>query len=252
MAKDRTKVRVGPGTLYSAVVGATEPTNLAASWGVAWTDLGYTEDGSVFTITPSFEDIEVAEEFDPIDVLKTGQDMTVAFNLAQLTAENLQIAANGGTIATNSARTAVVGITTSSTAITSAGLFDPVLDVGAAISGTGIPGGATLVSVASASAATLSAAATATNASVSATITRAAGLGEKTYDPPASTATPTYLALGWQSLDNRERFVWRRCVQTGAIEIGRRKAPAKATIPASFRLLLPTSGGPFKYWVADL
>jgi hypothetical protein len=177
MPQDRTKVRVGPGKLYWGAVGATEPATLVTAWAVAWTDLGYTVEGSSFTIAPSFEDIEVAEEFDPIDTQKTGQAMTVAFALAQLTAENLQLAMNGGTITT--------------------------------------------------------------------------GTGEKTIEPPGSTAVPTYVALGWRSTDAKEQFVWRRCLQTGDIEIARRKAPDKASIPASFRVMLPTTGNPFAYKVSD-
>jgi hypothetical protein len=177
MPNDRTKVRVGPGTLYSGAVGSTEPATLVAPWAVAWTALGYTLEGSSFTISPSFEDIEVAEELDPIDVQSTGRDMTVSFALAQLTAENLQLVLNGGTITT--------------------------------------------------------------------------GTGEKTIEPAAATTVPTYTALGWRSNDAKEQFVWRRCLQTGDIEIARRRAPDKAVIPASFRCLLPVTGAAFAYKVSD-
>jgi hypothetical protein len=176
---DRTKIRIGPGVLKSAVVGSTEPTDLAAAWAVAWTDLGYTEEGTTFNISPEFEDVEVAEEIDPIDVLPTGRTMSVDFALAELTAENLQKVLNGGTITT--------------------------------------------------------------------------GTGQKTFEPAASSATPTYLALGWEDsfATHKERYVWRKCIQTGDIEIARRKAPDKATLGASFRLLLPATGAAFKYYVSD-
>jgi hypothetical protein len=177
MPQDRTKVRVGPGKLYWGAVGSTEPATLVTTWAVAWTDLGYTLEGSSFTISPSFEEVEVAEEIDPIDIQATGRDLIVAFALAQLTAENLQLAMNGGTVTT--------------------------------------------------------------------------GTGEKTIEPAASTAVPTYTALGWRSTDAREQFVWRRCLQTGDIEIARRRAPDKAVIPVSFRVLLPTTGAPFAYKVSD-
>jgi hypothetical protein len=177
MPQDRTKVRIGPGKLYWAAVGATEPTTLATAFAVAWTDLGYTNEGSSFTISPSFEDIEVAEEFDPIDVTKTGNAMNIDFALAQVTVENLQLAMNGGTVTT--------------------------------------------------------------------------GTGEKSVEPLASTVAPVYTALAWRSNDSKEQFIWRRCLQTGDIEVARRKAPDKATIPASFRVLLPTTGQPFKYTASD-
>jgi hypothetical protein len=176
---DRTKIRIGPGLLKSAVVGSTEPADLAATWAVAWTDLGYTEEGTTFTISPSFEDVEVAEEIDPIDILPVGREMTVEFALAELTAENLQKVLNGGTITT--------------------------------------------------------------------------GTGQKTFEPAAASATPTYLAIGWEDTlaTHKERYVWRRCIQTGDIEIQRRKAPDKAVLGASFRVALPSSGAPFKYYVSD-
>jgi hypothetical protein len=176
---DRTKIRIGPGLLKIAIVGSTEPATLAATWAVAWTDLGYTEEGTVFNISPEFEDVEVAEEIDPIDILPTGRTMSVEFALAELTALNMQYALNGGTVTT--------------------------------------------------------------------------GTGEKYFEPAAASATPTYVALGWEDslTTHKERYVWRRCIQTGDIEIARRKAPDKATIGASFRVALPSTGAAFKYYVSD-
>lgn len=248
MPQDRTKIRVGPGRLLSAVVGATEPTSLDVAFAGAWTDLGYTNEGSQFTISPQFEDVEVAEEFDPVDILQTGRQMTLELALAQITAENLQFVMNGGTLTTNSARTAAIGTTTTTPTITSAALFDPVRDVGAGITGTGIPASTTILSVQSASSATMSANATATG-SPTATITRTAAMSSKKIEPAASTAVPTFTALAWEdtTLPHFERLILRRCLQTGDVEIARRKAPDKATIPASFRVVLPVSGAPFSY-----
>lgn len=177
MPNDATKVRFGLGKLYSAVVGATEPSTLATAWPVAWTGLGYTDEGNSFSVSPSFEDIPVAEELDPIDVVKSGQAMTVSFALAQLTAENLQIVMNGGTITT--------------------------------------------------------------------------GTGEKTIEPPASDAVPTYVALGWRSNNSKEQFVWRKCLQTGDIEIARRRT-SKVVLGTSFRCMVPLSSiRAFAYTVSD-
>ena len=61
MPNDRTKIRIGPGKLYAGPVGTTEPADLAAVWNVALVHLGYTEEGSTFTISPEFEDVPVAE-----------------------------------------------------------------------------------------------------------------------------------------------------------------------------------------------
>lgn len=182
MPNDRSKVKFGPGKLYSAVVGSTEPTDLTTAWAVAWTHLGYTDEGSSFTYSPDFEDIEVAEENNPIDVIKVGEELTVEFALAQLTAANLQIVMNGGTVTTG---------------------------------GTG----ATTIN---------------------------------TFEPLGADAAPVYIALGWENLGTvTERWVWRKCLQTGDVEIERRKGSDKATLPGEFRVIQPTSGQAFKAIIAN-
>lgn len=70
------------------------------------------------------------------------------------------------------ARTVSDGVTASSTTVTSATAAFISADVGAAITGTGIPGSTTIASVTNATTVVLSAAATATATGVSLTITR--------------------------------------------------------------------------------
>jgi hypothetical protein len=63
-------------------------------------DLGYTEKGVIFTIGLTTADVNVDEEFYPLNtsvLTKTGK---VDFALSQMTAKNLQVAAAGGTITT--------------------------------------------------------------------------------------------------------------------------------------------------------
>lgn len=164
---DPTKIRVGPGRLLVAAVGSTEPADLTTPWAVAWTDLGYTDEGHSFTASPSFEPVEVAEEIDPIRYEATGREMRVEFALAELTAANLAKALNGGDVVT----------------------------------GTGIV----------------------------------------TFEPP-DPGDEVRVALGWESKDGKERWVWRKCLQTGDIEIARRKAPDKALIPCSFMCEIVAGG----------
>ncbi|WP_372741346.1 hypothetical protein [Neptunomonas sp.] len=90
--------RVGAGTLYVAALGSTLPTDLATAWDAAWVEVGYTEAGHEFEITPTFEDIEVAEELSPIATYETARNYNVRFNMAEYTAANLKTAFNGGTI----------------------------------------------------------------------------------------------------------------------------------------------------------
>lgn len=182
MAGDPTNVRVGPGWLFIAPVGSPEPTDLSGEFGVAgptgepdlsaWVDLGYTEEGSAFSFENTFEDVPVAEELEPIEILQTARNISVSFAAAELTAGNLQTALNGGTITT--------------------------------------------------------------------------GTGTVTFDPPAA-GDFTYAAVAWESTDGLERWIFRKGVQTGNVDIARRKAPAKATIPMSFRFVKPDGAASFRF-----
>jgi hypothetical protein len=164
-------VRVGPGKILIAPIGTAEPTNLATVWDVAWVELGYTMDGSSYVFDQTFEDVNVAEEYDPIQTLQTARQITINVNAAQTTAKNLQLAFNGGTITT------------------------------------------------------------------------AAGL--VTFEPP-DPGVYTPVMLGWEADDNLERWIFRRCVQVGSVEIGRRRAPDAASVPLSFRATKPATLKPFK------
>lgn len=173
---DPTAVRVGPGVLYIAPIGSTEPTDLATAWDAAWVALGYTDEGSSFTFENTFEDVMVAEEYEPVEVLQTARQINVSFAAAELTADNLQTAFNGGTI------------TTSGTAPDEIVTFEP---------------------------------------------------------PAAGDATP--VMVGWEADDELERWIFRRCVQVGSVEIQRRKAPQKALIPVQFRATKPSGDTAFAF-----
>jgi hypothetical protein len=177
--EDPRAVRVGPGWLYIAPVGATEPTDLSGELGetgtpnlAAWVPLGYTDEGSTFTFNQTFENVEVEEEYDPVEVLQTAREINISFASAQLTAANLKTAFNGGTITTAS------GIVT----------FEP---------------------------------------------------------PEAGDYTP--VALAWEATDGLERWLFRRCIQVGTVEISRRRAPNKAVIPTQFRATKPHDAKPFRF-----
>jgi hypothetical protein len=91
-------ISLGPGTLYIAPLGSDEPTGIDDDLDTAWTALGYTNDGSTQSFSPSYEDVEVAEELEPLDSVATGRTISASFTLAELTAKNLKAAMNGGTI----------------------------------------------------------------------------------------------------------------------------------------------------------
>ncbi|MER7131258.1 hypothetical protein [Streptosporangium saharense] len=167
-------IALGPGSLYIAVLGTTEPTDLTTPWAsvsASWIPLGYTAEGSKLTYSVSSENVEVAEELDPIAVALTSRELTLDFALAQLTATNLKIALNGGTIT--------------------------------------------------------------------------AGSGIVTFEPP-DLGEEVRVMLGWESEDHTERWVYRKGLQVGNMEISRQKGAAKATVSCSFKLEKPAGAKSFK------
>lgn len=97
---DPLAVRVGPGRLLVAPIGSVEPTDLETPWAGTWSELGYTNEGSEFVFDQTFEDVVVAEELEPVQVIQTARQTTVNFALAEMTAANMQRALNGGVITT--------------------------------------------------------------------------------------------------------------------------------------------------------
>jgi len=92
---------LGPGYLYLAPLGTSEPVDLATAWAsvsAAWVLLGYTDDGSEFDYQLNADPVPVAEELDPISNAPTGRAMSVQFSMAEITATHMKYAFNGGTI----------------------------------------------------------------------------------------------------------------------------------------------------------
>lgn len=173
---DPLAVRVGPGVLYIAPLGSTEPTDLTTAWDAAWIDLGYTEEGSSFVFDNTFEDVMVAEEMEPVAILQTARNITINLSAAELTATNIQRAFNGGTITPSGVAPAEI----------------------------------------------------------------------VTFEPPAA-GDKTEVMIGWESDDALERWVFRKCLQVGSVEIARRKAPDAARIPMSFRCMKPAGAESFVF-----
>lgn len=93
-------LQFGPGTLFIAPLGTTEPTDLTTALVAGWVSLGYTEEGSQFSYAVATSPVAVAEEYDPLRVLTTGRTLRVEFALSEVTATNLKRALNGGTLTT--------------------------------------------------------------------------------------------------------------------------------------------------------
>lgn len=94
-------VKLGPGRLYFAPLGTTEPTNCSAALPSSWIAVGYTENGTEITIDRTAEDIMVAEEIDPIARVTTSSKIMVKVEMAETTKRNLILATGGGAAGTN-------------------------------------------------------------------------------------------------------------------------------------------------------
>ncbi len=91
------QVALGPGYIFIAELGATEPTDLTgtfASASAAWKGPWYTKEGSEFKYSLKTDTVEVAEELDPLSTPVTGRTGTVTFALAEMTGSNLARAFN--------------------------------------------------------------------------------------------------------------------------------------------------------------
>lgn len=100
MAGDSTLLSLGAGTLFSALLGTTEPSDLSAAWPSGWVDLGYTHEGSQMGVNFSIDPVLVAEKVGPVRFEITDRTIVVKFILAQNTASNMQRMHNGGLVST--------------------------------------------------------------------------------------------------------------------------------------------------------
>jgi hypothetical protein len=98
---DVANVISGPATLYIAPDGTTIPTLTGnASDFAAFSQPGYTDKGIEFDYASTDKEIDVDELTSPVDVLITGEKLTVSVSLAETTLQNLYFAISGGTLTT--------------------------------------------------------------------------------------------------------------------------------------------------------
>lgn len=96
-------IQLGVGRLWYAPLGTAEPTNGSSSMPSAWNAIGYTEEGSTFTIELSAEEVYVAEELDPALYINTKRTTKVKFSMAEATRKRLAIVLGMGAGETNDA-----------------------------------------------------------------------------------------------------------------------------------------------------
>lgn len=96
-------VQLGPGRLYVAPLGTTEPVSASAALAGVFRAVGYTEEGSAFSTVLTNQAVDVAEELDPILYVLSRRENTLALAMAETTRRNLSLAMGGGAAAANDA-----------------------------------------------------------------------------------------------------------------------------------------------------
>ncbi len=96
-------ISLGAGRLWVAPIGTTEPTNASSALDAAFRAIGYTEDGTTVTIELSNEEIEVAEEYDPVLYVMAKRKIMLKAQLAEATRRNLALTIGGLANANNDA-----------------------------------------------------------------------------------------------------------------------------------------------------
>lgn len=89
-------VKLGPGRLWIGPVGATAPTNASSAPDAAFWALGYTEEGTTMDIERTSENVEVAEELDPVAIVNTARSIVFNVSAAEMTKKRLAVALAAG------------------------------------------------------------------------------------------------------------------------------------------------------------
>lgn len=96
-------VQLGPGRLWYAPIGTTEPTSASAALPSAWQAIGYTEEGSEVVVDLTVDEVEVAEELDPILYVNSKRTTTLSLQLAETTRKRMALVLGWGAGQTDSA-----------------------------------------------------------------------------------------------------------------------------------------------------
>jgi hypothetical protein len=90
-------ITTGPGLIYFAPIGTTEPTTRTGTWDAGWLPVGYTSEGHSFNHGLTIENIEVAELLEPVRRVTTARDDRFVFSMSEITLAHYKLALNGGT-----------------------------------------------------------------------------------------------------------------------------------------------------------
>lgn len=91
MSVSTTNLIQGPATLYTGLVGATEPIDTALNTAPAtgWTDMGGTTGGVTLTVGTTLTMLDVDQILDPVGDVITARSIQLATSLAEATLLNL-------------------------------------------------------------------------------------------------------------------------------------------------------------------
>jgi len=85
-------IHIGPGRLWYAPIGTTEPTSASAALPSAdWEAIGYTEEGSEVAVELTVDEVEVAEELDPVLYVNSKRTTTLTLQMAEATRKRLAL-----------------------------------------------------------------------------------------------------------------------------------------------------------------
>jgi len=73
-----------------------------------------------------------------------------------------------------------------------------------------------------------------------------------TKTTPPAPGQETRAMIGWESTDGTARAIAYQCLNSGAIKMSFKKAPAFTTQPCVFQFEVPTAGNPFETWTAGV
>lgn len=69
---------------------------------------------------------------------------------------------------------------------------------------------------------------------------------------PPVVGQETRAMIGWESTDGTVRAIAYQCINSGAIKMSFKKAPAFTTQPCIFQFEVPSTGTPFEVWTAGM
>lgn len=249
MTVTTTNVLVGFATLwYAPNLGGTAPEPLPADtvalgspWGGNWVSPGATEAGLTWSVDAKPVDIYIEEQSNPVLTPIDTSDFMMDATLMEDTVANMALVYGRGAIAatTSPGRSVTDGTTTTgSTTIGSATASFTSADIGRTVTGTGIPAGATIVSITSSTAVVISAAATATASAVALTFGAVTSKQTFTFGDAL-----TQYSFGFEGVNvygaARRVYIPLGVASGTKVDAAYRRAKAARMYKATFRALCP-------------